>query len=711
MNRPEPKIIKQWLMQLVDWFLPDEIRNDPETYLRGKVLVLLAFAIFILLIIWVPFNFETTPGAIPIAIAIFCIAAFMLFSLKILQSYKAAIFVHGFASSIVLIAGVLEAGFINTSMTCWMILIPLIAAFLANPPLAFLLAITNVCAIAILTHWLPIADRSLDGVVFSITPLKLVLDMGGSTFLVAGVALVFEHMRNKSLYDNDKVKDLLNTSHKITKTGGWTYDLSERKFWFSEQVFELLDLEYQQHSDLKSLVRNYHVHLEPLQKLFERALNQKEKWDVELRVFTARRRTVWIRSIGEIHYRGRDVMIVGTMQDVTDKKLQEIEKEAHQRELQKARDRALLASEAKSRFLANMSHEIRTPMNGIIGITDLLLQTQLPQHVRQQLETVQSSSETLLTVINDILDFSKIEAGEMKLHVVSFDLFRNVESIVDMFRPTAMEKHIDLSLQIDSSLPTYIMGDTHRFRQIIANLVGNSIKFTATGSVSVTINRQREESTKIEIIVKDTGIGISSTQLGQLFKSFSQADSSTTRQYGGTGLGLAISKSLVTMMDGHIFAESTLNHGSSFHLVLPLIEGKIPQSVDALDKALKEITTKLSILVVEDTKLNQTIALNMLKKLGLAADLANDGQEAIEFAKKKPYDVIFMDIQMPRIDGIQATTTILAMKNPRQPMVVAMTANVFEHDQKKYFEAGMVDFIGKPFRLADFQRVLKPFIS
>jgi PAS domain S-box-containing protein len=574
----------------------------------------------------------------------------------------------------------------------------------------------------------------------------------------------------------------------------------------------------------------------------------------EERVFGGGGKSRWllVTKVPLIDRQGDVRGIVSMARDITARKLAE-------EQLHKAKEAAETAAQAKSEFLANMSHEIRTPLNGVIGMTGLLLDTELSTEQSEYAETIRNSGEALLSVINDILDFSKIEAGKMLMESCPFDLRLVIEEVNDMLASKASEKNLDLILQYSSGVPRYFLGDAGRIRQVVTNLVGNAIKFTDSGHVMITVLCQEhdEHQASIRVLVRDTGPGIPPDKLNLLFEKFSQVDSSTTRKYGGTGLGLAISKQLVELMSGEIGVESSPGEGTTFwfSLPLPLNSEPTPPPVPVTDlrglhvlivddnevnrRVLQEQTTSwgmrcansvsgqealqairaahahgdsfeivitdyhmpemdgaelaasiraddnikdaviilltsvgdwrevrdlegsqvnaclakpvrqsqlmntlaaawskklaaapprgvqtslaalaskvagkftgcpIRVLVAEDNVVNQKVALRMLERLGIRADVAANGQEAVEMLAKLPYDVVFMDCHMPEKNGYEATAEIRRLQDSSQRVkIIAMTAEAVGDSRERCLAAGMDYFIAKPVRLEDLIGVL-----
>lgn len=381
---------------------------------------------------------------------------------------------------------------------------------------------------------------------------------------------------------------------------------------------------------------------------------------------------------------------------------------------ERARDAALVAAQqaviAKEEFLATMSHEIRTPMNGVLGMAELLMDMGLNDQQKEAVDTIHRSGAVLSSLINDILDYSKLEAGRLAVESIPFDIELLVDDIVRSFKAKAANNKTELQCNYAPALTRRYVGDPGRIRQILTNLVGNAIKFSQGREVVVAVDGKEEGGkTRLSVSVRDHGIGISAERLGLIFDPFTQADSSTTREYGGTGLGLSISKRIAEAMGGEISVTSELGKGSEFCFVVSLPQERMQPTADsdrvAVETEPNESLSSWRVLVVEDNSVNQRIACLMLKKLGCQIDTAINGKEAVEKFQMGKYDVVFMDCQMPVMDGFEATQRIRAGESGHVP-IVATTANAMPGDAQKCLDAGMDDYISKPVSVDKFKQAL-----
>lgn len=422
----------------------------------------------------------------------------------------------------------------------------------------------------------------------------------------------------------------------------------------------------------------------------------EDNYRVEFRMEHRDGHLIWVLSRGRVVERnaeGTATRLVGTQTDIS-------EQVELRNELVAAKERAEEATRAKSAFLATMSHEIRTPMNGILGLSDLLLETPLGAEQRSYAESILSSGTALLSILNDILDLSRTEAGMVELESRPVDLRRCVHEVVTLLGvQTSSKPSLSLTDAFDDDVPPAILGDAGRLRQVLMNLVGNALKFTHEGSVDVrvTTTRADDASLRLRIAVHDTGIGISPEARKRIFEPFTQADASTTRKYGGTGLGLAISRRLIEQMGGVLECEPNGDRGTVFWFELP--------AQAASDELLRPRTPDAPafdgngarVLIAEDNVVNQLVAKKLLEKLGFVVDVCGNGQEAVTATLEAAYEIVFMDQQMPVMDGNEATRHIKARdEGATRPAVIALTANAMASDRDRFLEAGADDYTAKP---------------
>ena len=379
------------------------------------------------------------------------------------------------------------------------------------------------------------------------------------------------------------------------------------------------------------------------------------------------------------------------------------------------------AGDAKTSFLANMSHEIRTPLNAVIAMTDLLLDARLGPEERESVEIIRTSGAALLSIVNSILDLAKIESGKIDISREPFDLLECVNEAIEMIRPQANAKRVPILQVMAQDLPRQWVGDAGRLRQVLVNLLGSAVKFTDAGHVELrawtTPAPDGGSLANLNFSIRDTGIGIPAAYFSQLFTSFSQVDNSTTRKHGGTGLGLAISRQLVELMGGKISFESTPGKGSIFSFyvradrvgVIPdLSEAEAGARNDSSGQELLADDVPLKILLVEDNPVNQRVALRLLERMGYQPDTVANGVEGVAAVGESLYDVILMDVHMPEMDGLAATRAIRRILGPdRQPRIIGMTANALHGAREACLEAGMDDYLAKPFTLGDLQAALR----
>nr|CRH04987.1 putative Histidine kinase with C-terminal response regulator receiver domain [Candidatus Magnetococcus massalia] len=485
-------------------------------------------------------------------------------------------------------------------------------------------------------------------------------------------------------------------AQEIAQLGNWSLTLQDQMLTIAPSIRSLLGLSTTPVS-LAQFVQS--VHPDDRQPLLERLkvpldLNPAIlDHDCRFEVPYGAVRTLHILGEWSRDESGQITTLAGTLQDITARRMMEDE-------LRQAKQQADVANQAKGHFLAIMSHEIRTPMNAVIGMTELLKETELDERQSSFVGKLISAGNNLLDLINNILDLSKIEAGQLHIEMIPMDLHTLAHELCDLLETTAHSKDLNFHCQIDEAVPRWVNSDRGRLRQVLFNLLGNAIKFTEQGEVSLHIMMTQEEPAQIRIEVRDSGIGISADHLGSIFHNFTQADPSISRRYGGTGLGLSISHQLVGYLGGHLDVESVEGQGSIFHFELPYEPVAAPENEQQV-KNIKSTTADKKILLVEDSEDNQLLILNYLKDTPHQVALAESGKEALERYAGEPFDLILMDVQMPDMDGLTVTRMIREREQERgiEPVIiVALTALSTREDAQKSLDAGCQMHITKPIR-------------
>ena len=494
--------------------------------------------------------------------------------------------------------------------------------------------------------------------------------------------------------------------------GVWDWDISTNEVYFSDTWKQILGYEIHEigthvdewssrvhPDDIYNAMADIQRHIEGKSEIYKNQHRMRCK-DGQY---------IWILDQGLIIERDSDnkpTRMIGTHTDINSTK-------TIQQALVEAKHKAELASRAKSAFVANMSHEIRTPMAGVLGLIGLVMKTDLTEQQRFYLERTERSATTLLGILNDILDYSKVEAGKLQLENTSFSVRELVSDVIELFKPKAEERELIITLKFSPDIPDYHFGDPLRITQVLNNLIGNAIKFTKQGYIELSVSAvtSHHQESHLYFAVSDTGIGIDSEQLTQIFKPFHQASNTSARYYGGTGLGLHISNQLINLMGGNIEVQSEVGKGSTFSFTVTLQVAKNIETPNALifDSQPKQDHFDAKVLLVEDNEINELIAKSILAEYGLDIVCAHDGSEAIECFEKEHFSIIFMDLHMPRMDGFKATE-IIRRKDPDIP-IVALSAAVLDEEVERTRQAGMNAHLAKPIERDMLAAVLRQFLS
>ncbi len=543
------------------------------------------------------------------------------------------------------------------------------------------------------------------------------VDMYHPLFECVGELVGILQLSQENEKNEKKLRDLnnyLDLALEGSNIGIWEWNIIDNSVRFDKRYLEIIDfsLDEIEHSfefwqsrvhpdDIDNCFKVINNFLEGKTKQFVNPHRMKHKNGHWVHVLATAKFSDWDAE-------GKPTRLTGTHIDISAQKKQELE-------LVEARNKALLAEKAKTLFLANMSHEIRTPMNGVIGILDLLSETELDESQTDMIKTIQYCGQNLMTILNDILDLTKIESGKLKLAQSEFDLLKLLSETVSLFEAECLKK--DIKLKFKNALNHHLfIGDITRIKQIISNLLSNAVKFTKNGGVEVLVTSKVSNDTNVnvEIIIRDSGIGIAPDVQKKLFSDFMQADDSITREYGGTGLGLSICKRLVHLMKGSIKVISELDSGSDFVVTLPLTTAEnLPKKLDTnfFDGSMHH---SLKVLIVEDNEINCKLIHAMMDKLNVVHDIVNDGQEAVKIIgidNPQSFSVILMDLQMPTMDGYETAKAIFNSCLVNSPTIIPMTANVYDDDRVKCLAVGMTDFLPKPISLRSLSETLNRFVD
>lgn len=613
----------------------------------------------------------------------------------------------------------------------WYAILPLVAVFLAGRKIGA--TITIICGllafsmdIAIDSLWAPFnGDREgLGKQEFIEAAIHCV-----AIFMIGIIAYIFELSREKALSEADtyyrsqaklidelnranktvketlkqkeQIKANLNETTKIAKIGGWSYDITTGTCWLSEEAYRICKLPTVTLDDLDQLLIIFDDDAKNnLREAINLAIKQGKDWDLILPFMDGNKKN-WMRSCGlyEVKDDGKPELR-GFFQNVTTAF-------EHELGLQRAKENAINLAQERTNFLTNMSHEIRTPMNAVLGFAELLKEERLTEKQSGYIKTILNAGNHMLHILNEILDYAKIDAKKLTLKKQNFNLIEMTNELYELYENSAKQNRCKLIKQLPLAKELRVSSDEYRIKQILSNLLGNAVKFTNSGDIELKLSLVGE-STKdlwIKFIVSDSGVGIAKEDVEKIFTPFEQADSSSTRVFGGTGLGLSISCRLVELLGSKLECESQIGTGSTFSFVLRMEKSKITEEKYE-DRQISALNLDLKILVVEDTSFNQELMGLMLTDIGFFADFAENGRQAIDMVSKQNNDLIFMDCQMPIMDGFEATKKIRSLALKQQPYITAMTANALSEDKVACIAAGMDAHLSKPILKKDLHRFL-----
>ena len=518
-----------------------------------------------------------------------------------------------------------------------------------------------------------------------------------------------------------KLSEFLAQTNRSALVGGWEVDLVTVAVTWSDITREIHECPEDYLPNLEDGLRYYKEghSRDVITQAVDDGFKTGEGWDLELEIVTAKGNEKWVRTIGKIEQQnGVAIRAYGSFQDITERKrlelgLFEVRKQLEEQNVNliDLAEKANASAEAKSHFLANMSHEIRTPMNGIMGMTSMLLETNLNDDQRDTTKVIESSANALLTILNDILDSSKVDAGLIEIESLSFDPIQMFNDTMAAQHFSANGKGLELISEVSTPITHEMLGDSGRIRQVLNNLMNNAIKFTEHGTVLARMALVKTEmGDAMEWQVQDQGIGIPREQQERIFDRFTQAESNITRKYGGTGLGLNICKRLVEIMRGEMGVESELGQGSRFWFRIPYSKGAPLGLANEIKLSSETLMFSGRILLADDNLVNQKVAKKILTKLGLEVDLAENGLEVLDKLEQNSYDLILMDVHMPEMDGLEATRRIRKLKQYENLPIIALTSDVMQENIDSCYEAGMNHYISKPNKLQSLSSGLKGWL-